>query len=215
MKKHYNLFCKQISELIDDYPNLEVKQDNGKKYLKGILDIPNDSGQISGNFLVEIHYSPLFPYRFPILFEIGGDIENTADWHKYPNGQCCITATPDEISKSKHGISIRDFIRNYCISFFANHIHRLLTGNYKNGEYLHGIDGLKQFYTELFNTNNLDVMLSYINYVFLKKEFNTKRNDSCFCNSQIKFKYCHLNIFKEMIEIGYQQMINDLKLIYT
>lgn len=213
LETHYDLFCRQISELSDDYPNLEVKQNGGLKYLKGVLDIPNDCGQILGSFLIEIHFSHLFPYRFPLLFETGGDIKNTAEWHKYPNGQCCITVTPDEIVKCKYGISIKEFIKVYCISFFANHHHRLLKGVYKNGEYAHNHEGIKQFYQGLFKTENINTWFSYIHHVFIKKEFILGRNDLCICHSQLKYKNCHLKIFNEMADIGFQQIFNDIKLL--
>lgn len=213
MESNYNLFCDQLSETILEYPNLEIIRNGNSQYLKGILDIPNDHGAICQSFLMEIHFTPLFPFRFPILFETGADIPNEADWHKYPNGSCCITVEADEIIKCKHGITVKEFIRNHCIAFFANYLYKLVEGNYMNGEYKHGIDGIKQFYQELFHSSNIDTWISCIEHVYVKTIYPVHRNEICFCGSTLKFKFCHKKIFDKMLIIGHERILHDLKLI--
>lgn len=143
-----------LQDAISSFPNLKIVLDNQDiPYLKGILDVPNDLGEIVGSFLVEIHCSALFPFKFPIMFETGGDIPQDADWHKYANGSCCITVWPDELEKCKYGITLTDYINQYAIPYFANQIYRKHTGHYKNGEYAHNKPGVFQYYKSLIETN--------------------------------------------------------------
>lgn len=211
---NYILFSKQLHEAVLKYPNLSIKQDgSGKLFLKGILDIPNDLGIIVGHYLIEIHASSGFPYRFPVLFEVGEAILNEADWHKYSDGSCCITVAPDEIRKCKNGISVLHFIEKYCISFFANHLHRLAIGKYKNGEYAHGKTGLSQFYEELLLTQDKNLWIQYYKQTFGSLKVKCGRNDSCFCGANKKYKQCHLVIFDYLRQIGKERVLNDYKLI--
>ena len=98
---NYKAFCDQLDGVIVKYPNLSIKEMDERKILKGILDIPNDDLNIIGSYFIEIHFTNLFPFRFPKLFEIGGDIPSHIDWHKFSDNSCCITVQPDEIIKCK------------------------------------------------------------------------------------------------------------------
>jgi hypothetical protein len=87
-------FESDLFEVRKEFPNLQIKEKNGQKYLKGILDIKTNHGLITKSYLIEIHYSPGYPHRFPRLFEVGGEIPNEPDYHKYTNGSCCLTLNP-------------------------------------------------------------------------------------------------------------------------
>lgn len=210
---NYTSFCIHLEEAVENFPYLSIKEFEGKKYLKGILDIPDENQNIVGNFLVEIHFTNFYPYRFPKLFEIGGTIPNHADWHKYSDKSCCITVEPDEILKCKSGIDITSFIKHYAISYFANYIHKKLKGKYKNGEYAHGYLGLKQFYSNLLKTNDYNLWDKYLKYSFNKLKIPLDRNEVCFCNSGIKFKKCHLLVFNQLYQLGEQYILNDFNKI--
>lgn len=214
VQNNYKIFLEQCQDILKEYPGLSLKDDKpGHQYLKGILDIKNDDSEIVGHYFIEIHFSPGFPYRFPLLFELGEAIPNEADWHKYEDGSCCLTVLPDEIIKCKAGITVQEFIHKYCISFFANHIHKKKEGYYLNGEYSHGIDGLKEFYSELLQTNDPQIWKKYFEYVFGISKIKCERNKPCLCDSGVKFKNCHLRIFSLMQDIGYNQCRSNLLLL--
>lgn len=211
------LFNRQLDEVIHHFPQLKKVVGSDGDFLKGILDIPNDEGVIIGSFMIEIRNRQGFPNRFPSLFETGGDIRNEADWHKYPNGSCCITVEPDELLICRNGITIMEFIRKHAIAYFANHHHRLITGEYKNGEYAHGHEGTFQFYTRLFKTSDMGKWIEYYDHVFKKKSINIGRNDRCFCGSEQKFKVCHDKVFQDLKWLGKdavrEQLLQIMKLV--
>jgi hypothetical protein len=214
LSSNYILFNDQLHDTVKKFHNLKIHQDNdGKSYLSGIIDIPNDINEIVGHFLVSIHCSEGFPYRFPNLFEIGGEIPNKADFHKYKDGRCCITVLPDEILNCKDGISLSLFIENYAIPYFANYIYKNQTGKFKNGEYGHNINGIIQFYSSLMKTDNTDLWIQYFKNAFRGLKVECGRNDFCFCGSEIKYKQCHYKVFNTLSQIGEKQVLNDLNLI--
>ena len=208
----YSSFCHQIDSVIKEFPHLKITELDGVRLLKGILDIVNDNDEIVGRFSIEIKYCVDFPYRFPLLYEVGGDIPNLADWHKYTDEMCCITVEPDEILKCKDGISVITFIENYAIPYFANQIYRKQNGVYKNGEYSHGIIGLLEFYSVLFQTPDKSKWREYVNLVSSGKAIKAGRNDRCFCGSGLKYKNCHDKIFYDINRLGIKQIIKDLKM---
>ena len=208
-------FEQQIVSASAKFNNLKVKLDgDGNQYLSGILDIPDDLGQIAGHFMIEIRHSGGFPYRFPILYEVGGDIPNDIDFHKYSDSSCCITVPADEILKSANKITVNWFIENEVIPYFANQIFRRQTGHYQN-EYEHGRTGVKQFYETLMKTSDFNLWMKYVRHVFLNEKINCSRNETCFCGSGDKYKRCHLQIFNKLKLIGSQHIIFDFKKITT
>ncbi|MEP6676798.1 MAG: SEC-C domain-containing protein [Ferruginibacter sp.] len=208
---NYKIYCNQLQDALIEFPNLSIIEREGVKILKGIVDVPNDQLEIAGSYLVEIHFTAGFPFRFPHLFEIGGAIENHIDWHKFSNNRCCITVLPDEILKCKTGITVIEFIKKYCFSFLANHIYRKLNGNYLNGEYSHGTKGILEFYHDFFKSHDTSIWVQYFTHVFKTTIFLTKRNEKCFCGGLKKFKQCHKLIFDNMWDIGEIQIVNDFK----
>jgi len=208
----YISFCHQIDSVIKKFPHLKITELDGVQLLKGILDITNEDKEVLGSFLIEINYCVDFPYRFPLLYEVGGDIPNLANWHKYSDDRCCITVEPDEILKCKDGISVIGFIDNYAIPYFANQIYRKQNGRYKNGEYSHGPIGLLEFYSVLFQTTDKSKWREYVNSASSGNAINAGRNVKCFCGSGLKYKNCHNKIFYNINRIGIKRIINDLKI---
>lgn len=215
LKSNYILFHKQLCDAIKKYPNLKIHQDKlGASYLRGILDISNDLSEIVGHFLVEVHCSEKFPFRFPTLFESGGEIPNEANSHKNMDTSCCITVLSDEILKCKNGIVVSLFIEKYAIPYFANYIYKKQTGKYKNGEYAHGLGGIIQFYKSMMKTDDQDLWIQFYKNTFRNLKIESGRNDPCFCGSGSKYKQCHLGVFNNLRLIGEEQIRNDFNLIF-
>lgn len=207
-------FKNQLPEAVIAYPNLVIKRDDrGWDYLSGILDIPNDEGKIVGSFMIEIHGTENFPKLFPKLFETGGEIPKEAAWHRNMDESCCITVLPDEILKCKKGISVKSYIQDYAIPYFANHIHRKITGKYKNGEYGHNLIGLEQFFSSLFQTKNKSLWVRYYRIAFKGLSPGFQNNDTCFCGSGMLYGSCHVKIFEMLVAIGESIVLDCFKLL--
>lgn len=207
-------FLNHLEQAVVQFPNLRILEEGGGNcYLRGVLDIPDDDGDVAGSFLIEIKRSKGFPFRFPYLFEVGGDIPNEADRHKYPDSSCCITVWTDEILKCKHGINVVEFIQNFAIPYFANQIYFKKEGKYKNGEYAHGVKGIEQFYSTLMKTSNKDRWVTYFKYAFRGQKIESGRNDICLCGGPLKFKNCHLRVLDTLRQIGEEQVLKDFNLL--
>lgn len=210
MDLNNEFFNKQIDSFIKEYPNFQKRTDLDHSYLKGILDIPDDDGNIAGCFSIEIHPSGNFPYSFPKLYEVGGEIPCEADWHKYSDSTCCLTVPANEKLICKDGITLVGFIKNIVIPYFAHQLHKKHTGEYMQ-EYSHGNKGIREFYEDLFRSDNLNVWMHCLKNVFGDWKF--ERNEKCYCNSGKKYKKCHLQIEEKVRIIGKEQIITDFKIM--
>lgn len=212
MRGNYALFEEQLNWACKEYRHLKVREKNGIKYLWGTLDVSDIDGEVVQSFFIEIHYGNGFPYRFPLLYEIGGYIPNSADWHKYSDNSCCVTAEPIEIIACKNGITLCAFIKDFAIPYLANQYYRKEYGKYK-GEYAHGESGLFQAYCDIMQTKDTVLWKYYILCALGKIRVNISRNDPCFCNSGKKFKHCHLLVFQDLKSIGAETLFNHMRIL--
>ena len=203
-------FDRQLDSVVKEYPNLKIKVEDGIPFIKGILDIPDDNGDIAGSCAIEIRSSAGFPYVFPKLYEVGEEIPCEADWHKYPDNSCCLTVQAKERLICYHGITIVWFIKNIAIPYFANQLNKKQTGSYLQ-EYSHGRDGIKEFYEELFQSSDINVWRICRDAAFRSAKY--ERNGKCYCNSGKKYKKCHLLIEDKVRMIGKQQIMFDFKIM--
>lgn len=210
MVVHNSDFEKQINPFTSEYPNFHKKTVNEESYLKGILDIPNDEGTVAGSFLVEIHPSKGFPYAFPILYEVGGEIPCGADWHKYQDNSCCLTVPAEEKLMCKNGITLVWFVQNIAIPYLAHQLYKKHTGHYLQ-EYSHDIGGIREFYEKFFPLSERNIWKQSLEHVFGNSK--AERNSICYCNSGKKYKKCHLPIENNIRAIGKEQVFYDFKVL--
>lgn len=201
-------FKKELPKVVESYPNLTIKEHDGKDYLKGILDILNENGDVLGSFLIEIHSHEKFPYRFPKLYEVGREIPVHADWHKYSDNSCCLTVEPDEIIICKNGMSVSSFIKEIAVPYFANQLYRRAEGIFFN-EYPHGTKGFRVFYNNLFKSEDVSFWLDCLKHTFKSKK--SMRNENCYCDSGMKFKSCHLKVEEKLRVLGLNKVLKDIK----
>ena len=102
------------------------------------------------------------------------------------------------------------FIENELIPFLANQLYRKEVGQYLN-EYSHGISGIREFYCELFKTDEVSLWIRCVKHAFSPKEIS--RNDICYCGSGIKYKKCHKQTDEKLKQVGKEQILNDFKLL--
>lgn len=199
-------FENELQSVHERFPQLKIHDGGSGRFLRGIVDIPFDNGDIASSFLIEIHASPKYPQRYPILYEVGDDIPCCADWHKYNDMSCCVGVEAEEILRCHNGISIIEFISDIAIPYFANQVYKKKTGKYLQ-EYSHGTRGIKEFYESLFKTQDT-VMWAQIVSSALGR-IKSQRNDKCYCGSGLKYKKCHAHIEDKIRQIGEKQINKD------
>jgi hypothetical protein len=204
----YDIFCSHIPETSQRFGKLcQFNDDNGKIFLRGELDVIDNTGKFWESFEVEIHHVDGFPFKFPDVYEVGGKIPRIGDWHIYEDTHtCCITVPPDELIKCRNGIRLVNFVESEVLPYFFNQTHRRVEGYYVHGEYSHGYHGIIEFFdNELKTGGNIRKVISLISSIANIQK--PDRTATCFCGSKSKFRKCHRQAYEKLILIGRDQLI--------
>lgn len=195
----------QIKRVLQEHPGLSYNDQS--KMFSGILII--DEGD---QYNITIDLTP-FPHKFPVVKEINERIRPIADNHINSDGSCCFTVPVKEQILLKKGLikTIPQFINKIVVPFFQNNSFREINGNYKNGEYSHGLSGIIEAYSDILGVNNQELTLKIL--IRHLKGNGYGKNDPCFCGSNKKFKDCHSYRFKDLSLIDKNMIIADLKRI--
>jgi hypothetical protein len=192
------------------FPNLQIVGKPGRRYLRGILDVPDGSGGVACSYLVEIKPSARYPFRYPFAYEVGGDIPVGADNHKYSDNSLCLGVEAEESVQCHNGLALVEFIEKVLIPHLANQYYHYLTGSYLQ-EYAHGDAGVCQYYEKLLGTTDTAVWATLFHTAFDK---HIERNGPCCCGSGQKFKRCHERVVQSMQLIGKEQVERDFKSLH-
>lgn len=170
-----------------------VEGDQGIPEIVGTLQLTDDQGNKIDVYEVRIVYTPGYPFRFPLVYEIGGRLPINIDWHVYPDGHACICTVPEEIIICHAGITVKSFIEQHVRPYFFNQKHREINGFFLK-ERSHGPQGNIEFFKEVFGTKNLGLIAQSLLYIKSNSEPN--RVQICFCGSGIKYRRCHRQVFR-------------------
>lgn len=206
-----SLFEQHLPAAVKAFPNLQIVGKSGHQYLRGILDVPDGAGGVAYSYLVEIKPVAFYPYRYPVAYEVGGDIPVGADNHKYPDNSLCLGVEAEEAIQCHNGLALAEFIQKVLIPHLANQYYHHITGKYLQ-EYAHGDEGVRQYYQKLLGTSDVAIWAVLFHAAFSK---HIERNDPCCCGSGQKFKRCHERIVQSMQLIGKEQVEKDFKSLHV
>jgi hypothetical protein len=206
----YEIFINQFNELSIEFPKLVlVKNTKEIPIIKGVIDIIDHLGKHWETYEIEIHCTDVYPYRFPIVYEVSGKIPKIADWHIYEDSHsCCIKILPEELLICNKGITLLDFVKFQILPYLFNQTHRRVEGYYVNNGYSHGISGIFEFYSQHLNTTNVFQIIKILSYIYKGEE--PDRVKMCFCGSNKKYRKCHRESFRTLIKLGREQLYKDI-----
>lgn len=192
----YDLFEKETQLIIKTYPGLTSFNRDGRPGLSGELSLKGEDGIIYDTYTIEIIPMEGYPHSFPYLYEIGNKIPKNYDWHVYEtDGHCCIKTTPEEILICKKRLNLIYFIEEEIKPYLYNQTFRRLNG-YFHQERAHGLKGWIQYFEEVFNTKDINLIKSGLNFISKRQE--PCRVSLCFCGSHKKYRKCHREAYRSL-----------------
>lgn len=210
MRDSYELFKKEAHELISLHPKLNYYQDDtGTPSVSGYIDLEDEHVGLIDSYQIIITCTPLYPKRFPYVFEKEGRIPINVDWHVHKDGHCCICSIPDEVIVCQGGITLSSFYEEQVKPYFFNQKHREVHGYFLK-ERSHG-KGNFEFFVDLFKTEDAVLIKQWLNYIKDNNEPN--RVQKCFCGSEIKFRKCHRNAFRLIKALPIDEIENFIQLV--
>lgn len=182
-------FERDVKAAQEVFPKLSIISTTNKGWkVAGEVDVCDTAGNYWDTFLIEVTFTKMYPHCVALLYETGGKIQRHIDYHIDDNGLCCVDITHKLLHRSKRGLSVIDYLREWVYPYLANQIYRQTENTYAAGEYEHHFAGVRQFYTDSLklSTENAEKILRAI---VEKKDVG--RNSKCPCGSEEKVKRCH------------------------
>ena len=178
-------------EVRDAFPTLYVIVQNGTVFIRGSLILEGSAGKIIDQYQIEIEIPADYPRNTPTVRETGGRLSKIADRHFDPVKQtACLFFRDEKYRYYPKGTSISKFIQNLVKKFFYWQTdYDLNGGNPSFGGRGHGVNAVVEFYSELLDTKDLQVISKFLKYLGAKK---VKRDWRCYCGSGKKISTCHL-----------------------
>lgn len=205
---------KDIREVCNIYPKLKFNAGTIKNIYyscSGEIDIFDNKGEYWGSFEIYFEITKNYPFIFPVVFETSKKIPNEIDRHINTDGSCCLTVLQKSIIEARKGISMSKFIKNYIIPYLANQLYFEQNERWANGEYLHGKDGIIQFYKEETQLNSIGDIIHLLKNISTIKKLG--RNDICFCGSKKKLKDCHLDNLQNILLLPANRIYDDILIL--
>jgi SEC-C motif-containing protein len=212
MNEGIELFKKEALLISDYYEELHFSEyEEGLPRITGELILRDGEKNYIDKYSVLIKPSNNYPFKFPIVFEMGGRLPLNIDWHVFPNdGHCCIKSIPEESMICLKGITLIDFIEKQLKPYFFNQKHRELYGYFLH-ERSHGLRGNIEFFEDFLQIKNLNIIERFIHSICNEEE--PKCNSKCLCGSKRKFKKCHRRRYRKIKSIPRSELLVMLKMI--
>lgn len=205
-----NEFSMDINKVLKEHPFLKYDSNRRMFYGTLIVDIEGDD-----SYEVEIKLRG-FPKEFPEVLEIGERIPRKIDRHiNNISKSCCFTTSAMEqvLLRKRRIKTISEFINKIVVPYFQNNSYYEINGEYKNGEYAHGIIGTFQSYQDILGISDLKVVIELLNKRL--KSIKLGKNNPCYCGSGKKIKDCHLYKYNDLKFIDDKTIDEDLKQFFS
>lgn len=201
---------KDIRKALANYPTLKMNTKNGSIRVTGEIPLLHSDVGEYDRYSVLIRITKEYPYAFPRVIETSGKIPRIANRHVNKDLSLCLAVHPEEKLICRNGISFEFFLNKVLIPHLSRETYRTLEGNYPDGEYSHGLEGVWEYFFKFFDSIDKGVIVRELDG-FLSKEA-LGRNDECYCGSKLKFKKCHDRIWSELSFFGHDYIdnINEL-----
>jgi hypothetical protein len=200
---------KSFLELQSRYRRLsyeDLDEPNGM-HINGILDFSARGKDqiIEDSFEILISISELFPQSPPSTKEIGGRIPNT--FHHFHDGSLCLGAPLHIRMTFLQNPTLLGYVENLVIPYLFSFCYWEKLGKMPFGELSHGINGIMEYYRDLFSSKN---DMAVINILKTLAENKFKGHHYCPCGSGKIIRKCHGEIFgKIRFSQSRDQLIHD------
>lgn len=183
---------------------------DNRHIFRGVFNLCNPEQLLIQSFNIKITLDKTYPYTFPSVILLDGEVERSDDYHISSKGVICLEHPYVANTLAKKGIKLYDFVNYYLPKYFS----WVLVKKYGNEkilqEWAHAEDGTKQIYMMLLDSNDDTFILSFLtNYC---NEAETLRNSKCYCNSNKKLKNCHYEAVLFLDGINRDTLLSDIGL---
>ena len=204
---------RELEDIILKFPDLNALEEHDFGFrITGSISVIDSNAWNWGIYQVVILVPKTFPQDLPLLIETAGSIRREIDWHVNIKGVCCV-GTPSQQHRVIQGQqSVLAWINLFAVPFLANHAFKVENGKYVDGEMAHGVEGIFQDYSLLFNLCNTEQVIKRVKEMLGISRLSL--NAECFCGSGQKYKRCFVqHVSLHQYGIPTDLLKKDLKML--
>jgi len=188
-RKDPALFEKEKSEVEAHYPELHVQAVGEVVLVRGTFPIVADR-EVLDRYSVEIALARDHPKSLPSVREVGGRIPWAADRHiNRSDGTACVLLPDERWKVWPPGSTFLDFLNGPVHDFFLGQSLVEQGDPWPFGQWRHGAEGIREYYSELLGTQDVQAICRYLEYLSAKK---IKGHWPCACRNGKRLRDCHM-----------------------
>ncbi|MDO4648308.1 MAG: hypothetical protein Q4B26_06625 [Eubacteriales bacterium] len=185
---------KYFEEIIDNaickYPSLSATKTERGVSLRGILVLNAEYNDIPlyDEYEIEIDVPKEFPKLLPTVKEISNLIPTDFN-HFLTDGSFCLAAQCELIDFAVTDKTLTGYIDKYVMNYLYTASYFSRYGEFPFGERSHGVDGIKEAYSERYNCNQEAALIGLLCLLSGIKRY--RGHDICTCGSGKRLRDCH------------------------
>ncbi len=191
------LIHQQFEELVQTFPDLTLCQDApGRWVIRGELSFSATfkAVTITDAFSVLIILPDDYPDSPPAVQETGGRIPG--NFHQYGDRKLCLGAPAEVVRRFKADPRLLAFVQTLVIEYLYGYAYFKKYATLPFGELSHGCKGIREYYQELFNTDDVQVALALLKVL---ADGAYRGHHVCPCGSEQILRNCHGPILMDLL----------------
>ena len=178
-----------FEELVQIYSGLALSEDMPNQWvIRGSLSFSATFKglTISDAFSLLIMFPDDYPKSPPDVQETGGRIP--FNFHQNPNRTLCLGAPVEVYKRFKSDPRLLSFVKTLVIEYLYGYAHLEKYGTLPFGEHSHGFKGIREYYQDAFNTNDIQISLALLKVLAVG---TYRGHQTCPCGSGNILRKCH------------------------
>ncbi|WP_372518491.1 hypothetical protein [Candidatus Ruminimicrobiellum ovillum] len=201
-----------IEEFLSKYDEFKKRETDSGFFIYGEINREvniNNKGNLVLIFDLEIYINKDYPNTIPSVREVDEKIPKT--FHKLNDGSFCLAAPYLLFSSIKKNPNFIVFFENFILPYLYSYQYNKKYGKMPFGELRHGMQGIIDFYKELFNIQSECLVVK-----LLMQAKNVYRGHHlCACGSKKRLRKCHGSIILSIKNsIPRQHLLSEIMQIY-
>jgi len=193
-----DLIKQQFEELVQTFPSLRLCEDRPRHWvIRGKISFSasfqNDT--ITDTFSVMIILPDDYPHSPPNVQETGGRIP--ADFHQNPDRTLCLGIPIEVRQRFKKEPTLLAFVEKLLIPYLYSYSYFEKYGKLPFGEFAHGGKGIREYYQELFKTDDIYIVLELLK---IMANGSYRGHHLCPCNSGKILRKCHGQLILKLLK---------------
>jgi hypothetical protein len=183
------LIREHFGELVQIHPGLTLCEDApGRWVVRGLLSFESTFNEtmIKDTFSILMKLPKNYPNSPPAVEETGGRIP--PDFHQYRDRRLCLAAPVEVYRRFRAAPRLLPFVQTLLVQYLFGFAHLERFGKLPFGELSHGDQGVREYYQDAFNTEDVEGVLALLK---IMADDTYRGHHVCPCGSGSILRKCH------------------------